>query len=45
MRVKKDPEVTCLAREALLGSLIDPYKRVIVYKHLVQAIKDYLIER
>jgi hypothetical protein len=37
--------VTCLACKALPGNLIDLYKRVIVYKYLMQAIKDCLIER
>jgi hypothetical protein len=45
LQVKEDPEVTRLAYKALPGNLINPYKRVIVYKHLVQAIKDRPIER
>jgi hypothetical protein len=45
LQVKKDLEVTYLAYKALLSNLINLYKRVIVYKHLVQAIKDCLIEQ
>jgi hypothetical protein len=44
LRVKEDPEVTRLVRQALPGRLIDPYKGVMVRKHLVKAAEDCTIE-